>query len=153
MERSDTIERLLETPYAVIDLFPRTIPPECGPRYFAAERLFRRDPHHAEIAGRFLRFLLKLHCYYAFQFVDPETNEVFETPDTEAAANRIDACLLADMPASLLILLPEADALIALDRDDLYLTLYHPSPALFETVRPLAAAEGLFVREPETEDE
>jgi hypothetical protein len=149
MNVSDTIERLVDAPYAVVDLFPRTVPPECAERYFAVERIFLRDPQHAEIAGRFLRFLLKLNCFYAFRLIDPETDGVFDAPDAEAAADRIGACLNAAAPASLLILLEAADALITLDRGDLYLTLYNPSPALLETVRPLAAAEGLFVRGPE----
>ncbi len=152
MEIFDPVERLLNEPYLLVDLFPKRVPADCATRYFSAERFFLSDPQHAEIAERFVRFLLKLNCYEAFRFIDPGTDESFEPADAEAAANALRACLHSETPAALLILLPDADALITLDRDDLYLTLYHPSPALTETVRMLAAAEGLFAREPEPEN-
>jgi len=152
METLGRFDRFFEANYCVIDLLPKTVPEECASLYGSMERFFREEPLHAEIAGRFSRFLLKLGCYYAFRFFDPETEAEYPADSAKTVFQRIGACLNADRPCALLLFLPEDDALITLDRDDLYLTLYDPSPALLDTVRPLAAAEGLFVRFPEEEN-
>ena len=52
-------------------------------------------------------------------------------------------------PALRTLVLTLADgAAVALDGDDLYLTLYGPSAELLATVRQLAGAQGLFVWQP-----
>ena len=40
-------------------------------------------------------------------------------------------------------------SMLALNRGDLYMTLYSPSEELLSIVGPLAASEGLFLRQPE----
>ena len=41
---------------------------------------------------------------------------------------------------------PDEDALITLNREDLYMTVWHPSGTLRKLLEQLAHAEGLFFR-------
>ena len=49
----------------------------------------------------------------------------------------------------LYILLKSLDAMISVDGDDLYMTLYNPNEDLLEFIRTLASSEGLYVWKPE----
>ena len=52
------------------------------------------------------------------------------------------------MERELYLLLPDEDALITADPDDICMTLYNASDDLLALVRQLAASEGLFVWQP-----
>ena len=49
----------------------------------------------------------------------------------------------------LCVLLPDENALITLNRDELCMTLYNPPEKLLRRAERLAAAEGLFVWQPQ----
>ena len=138
------IEELLEKEYRVIDILPEQVPAGGPGQYFAVEKYFLRKPALAEIHRRFTRLLLKLNCYSDFQvsFADGEHFTLNPAPEL------LDAWINGEQK-DLCILLPGEDALITLNHDDFYMTLYHPSAALLERTERLASAEGLFVRQPD----
>jgi hypothetical protein len=48
----------------------------------------------------------------------------------------------------LLVFIEASDALLTINGDDIYMTVYNPDEALLQLLRPLAAAEGLFLWKP-----
>ena len=131
-ERYDnTIERLLDEPFYVIDFLPRQVPAGSGGHYVAVEEYFMEGPLIGKLYESFAEFILKLNCYY----------------DLITVAEKLWAEITGCTGSGFLnFLLPGEDSLITLYAGDLYMTLYHPSEGLLETVRQLAGAQGLFVR-------
>jgi len=137
------IEELLEKEYRVIDILPEQVPAGSPGQYFAVEEYFLRKSALAEIHRRFTRLLLKLNCYSDFQVSFADEDSFTRNPAPEL----LDAWINGEQK-DLCILLPGEDALITLNHDDFYMTLYHPSAVLLERTERLASAEGLFVRRP-----
>jgi hypothetical protein len=134
-------EALLEKEYLVIDILPRQVSAERGAAYFAAERYFLDPPRLHALYERFAVLLVKLSCYFDLALC---ANEVWTaSPAPRELWARVTACADSGWCN---VLLPEEKALITLYAGDLYMTLYHPSEELAQTVRQLAAAQGLFVR-------
>ena len=154
----DLAERLFEAPCAVIDFLPERVPAESGGQYFAAERFYLKRPLLDILREKFAHVLVKLSCYYGFAVCggsadgdpcgaagDPCPADGWtEAPGPETLFLLISECAENGFRN---VLIPSEDALIAMNGDDLYLTLYHPSERLLDLVRQLAASEGLFVRE------
>lgn len=136
-------EAYYEKPYWVVDLLPEQVPPDSPGRYFAVEGFYLEPPRYAALRRRFADILLKLYCYYDMEAGGPEDDAFRRDIDPE----RLYAWI-TDNKRDLRILLPEERALIALDRDDICITVYDPSPVLLRRIGQLAAAEGLFVWQP-----
>ena len=134
-------EALIEAPCFVIEPLLRQVPADGGGQYFAVERFYRARPQIDALYRRFAHLVLKLNCYYDFAVEGASGWE--ENPPPEALFARVEGCAGGGV---LRVLLPGEGALLALDWDDLYMALHAPAQALLETVRPLAASEGLFVR-------
>ena len=130
MER---IEELLEKPCWIIDILPERVPEGSGGQYFAAEKLFLRDP---ALRQRQASFLLKLNCYYDFVLADAEGREN-RNPDPET--------LLGLVGRESLNVIAGENALISADCTDTYMTLYNPDERMLALAEKIAAAEGLFV--------
>ena len=134
-------EALLEKEYQVIDLLPRQVSAERGEAYAAAEDFFLESERLTAIYERFASLLVKLSCYYDIcLYADGIWTE---NPAPEDLRERIAGSTEGDWCN---LLLPREQALISFGNGDLYMTLYHPPENVAETVRQLAAAEGLFLR-------
>lgn len=149
-------EFLFDSPCRVIDFLPRQVPASAGGNYFAVERYLSGRPRLDALYQKFAHLVLCLTCYVtaAADLASPYSPEYDETaggnwvddPAPEELTAMIEACA-GDPPPTFSLLFPGEDALLTLNGGDLYMTLYHPSADLLDLVRPLAAAEGLFVRE------
>ena len=138
------IEELLNKPYWIIDILPEQVPEGSAGQYFAVERYWQQPHAFAEIRRRFIGILLKLNCYSDFRVCFAGSEEYTLNPAPELLASWI-----LDGQKDLCILLPREDALITLNRDDTWMTLYQPSEALLRRTERLASAEGLFVWKPD----
>ena len=145
---NESRDRLLEAPYRIIDYLPRQVPQERGNRYFAAERYLMGHPQIDELYGRFARLMVKLSCYYSLAVYDPRSDAWCDDPAPAELVQRIKACAATGPDRYLHILISAEDSLLTLNGDDLYMTMYHPHGQLLETAALLAAAEGLFLRQP-----
>ena len=134
-------EALLEKEYWVIDMLPRRVSAKRGTAYFAAERFFLEPPRLRALYEKFAALLVKLSCYYDHALCADGTWT--QTPAPQALWEQIAGCADSGWRN---VLLPGEEALLTLNGGDLYMTLYHPSEELAETVRALAASEGLFLR-------
>ncbi len=139
-EYDSLTERLLEEPCYVIDFLPRQVPAESGGQFFAVER-FVMEERLSVLYERFAGLMVRLNCYYRMVTGDSGTWSE-DLPPAELYA-RIAGCGLT---GTCLVLIPEQDSLVTLYGGDLYITVYHPSEELLETVRQLAAALGFLVR-------
>ena len=137
------IDDLLNKPYWIIDIFPEQVPEKNGGRFFAVEKYFVRTSGLAEIHRCFTDVLLKLNCYSDFQVYCPDADRTMVNPAPEALASWI-----SGEQKDLCIILPGEDAMITLNHDDLYMTVYNPPETLLKRIGSLAAAHGLFLRRP-----
>lgn len=135
-------EDLFERPCWVLDILPDRVPEGSPGQFFAVEEYFLRPPLLAELHRRFADILLRLNCYYDF-LVSPAdgTEPEIINPPPEYLVSHI-----AGEPKDMCILLPGEDALITVNHDDLYMTVYHPGEALRRRLELLAAGTGLFLR-------
>lgn len=137
----DRTEALLEERFHVLDVLPRQVSAERGAAWFAAERWLLQRPRLEALYARFASVLIRLSCYYDLAVTDG--GAWLDRPEPEELEARLARCVDGGW---LNILLPGEDALFTLSGGDVYMTLYHASPALADTAAQLAAAEGLFLR-------
>lgn len=142
-------EELLEAPYRVVDFLPRQVSAEAGGRWFKVERYLLERPQIDELYRRFARLVLKLSCYYGLALYEPRAEAWQTEPGPEELAGRITACAAGEKDSYVHVLFPAENALLTLEPGDLCMTLYGSGTEPAETARLLAAAEGLFLREPE----
>ncbi|MBQ7214429.1 MAG: hypothetical protein IJS39_00410 [Synergistaceae bacterium] len=104
--------------YWIIDVLPCQVRPEFGESYSVLEEYCLKD---GRVHERFRELLLKLGCYFRVEVRENDGGDI------EAVIG---------------------EAVITLDRDDAYMTLYEASDELLEMVKVLAGAGGLFVWKP-----
>lgn len=145
MDINSRIDELIEKPRWLIDIFPRSIPPGDVGRYLAVEERFQR--HRKGINRRFSNLLLKLYCYY--DFAVSHSDGCVEDPSPKKLLRLIERCFEGEPRQRdyINILLPRAGAMIILNGDDLYMTMYGPDDELKALTAELAHAEGLFFYE------
>lgn len=137
------IERLLNKPYWVVDILPEQVPEGGAGQYFTIEDYYLQPSRLADIHRRFTDVLLKLNCYYDYQVCLPGADRYTGNPAPDALASWI-----GTEQKDLIVVLSGEDALITLNHDDIYMTVYNPSETLLKRIGCLAAAEGLFLRQP-----
>ena len=136
------IDKYLEKPYWVIDILPKQVPINSRGQYFKIAHFYRNEPQYDTFCRKFFNILMKLNCYVdidAFLHL----KEWIHNPAPELLFSWIRERKL------LYILLKSLDAMISVDGDDLYMTLYNPTDDLLEFNRTLASSEGLYVWKPE----
>ena len=143
-EFDERVERLLETPYWVIDMLPWQVPQDGAGQFFAVEQYYLQEPQREHLCQQFTDMLLKLNCYHDLHVSRGDEWVMNPEPGTlvawlAEALQRGHLCALID----------GGDALITASSGDTHLTLYNPSPELLELARQLATASGLFLWQPE----
>jgi len=144
MAALDKIEKLLEAPYSVIDIFPLQVPQERAEQYFSVEDYFLRPEELRAFAKKIVRVMLKLSCYYGMEIYCHEDEQLKAVP-TEMLAGLIET-IITEKTGTISILL--ANALVQITGRDLYATVYHADKALHSLLQQVVTAEGLFLREP-----
>ena len=137
------IEELLTRPYWVIDFLPEQVPEGSPGQFFAVEGWYLRQPAAGGLRRRFAEILLKLNCYVDFSvcFADEDAFTVNPGPDLLSA-------WILESRKELCVLLPGENALITLNHDDICMTVYNPSEALLDRLKPLVFSAGLFLWQP-----
>lgn len=141
----DMMGDLLEGPYLIVDILPEQVPADAGGQYFAVERYFLQPDRIRGIRRKFAEILLRLNCYYDMA-VSFDSCESWETdPDPERFAE-----MLCDLSGNsfLRAVFEKQRAMIDIEHNDTYMTVYDPDSGLLEKLQLLAAAEGLFVWSP-----
>ena len=130
-----TIDKLLQSPYWVIDILPEQVPKGSAGQFFAVEKYYLQEKQLAEIKQKHINVILKLNCYRDIS-IDEET---MNHPSLERIAEEIrkrHLCIRID------------EAMILSEPDDVHMTIFNPDEKLLNLTRAIAAAEGLFVWKP-----
>ena len=152
------LEGLLEKPYWVVDILPEQVPSGSPGQYFAVDDYFLKPPQLAVLHRKFAEILLKLNCYFdvsAGRIVDDEWTR---RPGADRGIwvrnpepGKLAAAVCSQAGSWTLYIYFEAeDTLIGINCDDTYMTVYQPTDRLLDLIRKLAAAEGLFVWQPDS---
>ena len=145
LEHMDSVSRDLQNkPYWLVDILPEQVPLHSPGQYFAVEEYYLQPSRMDGIRRRFADVLLKLNCYYDFRVRRTGAEQYTINPAPETLVSRI-----CEKQEDLCVILPGEDAMITLNHDDTYMTVYHPSESMLRRLRALAAAAGLFLRQPE----
>ena len=141
----DRMGDLLDGPYWIVDILPEQVPEAADGQYFAVERFFLQPERIAPLRRKFASILLRLNCYYdmAVSFDSCESWE--KNPDPGRFAERLAALSGNDF---LRAVFAEQNAMIDIEHDDTYMTVYDPDSRLLGKLKKLAAAEGLFLWSP-----
>ena len=137
------IESLLNKPYWVIDILPEQVPANSAGQYFAVEKYWLQQPAYGELRRHFADILLKLNCYADLSVCFADGDEFTANP----APGLLSSWIL-EAQKDLCILLPGENALITLNHDDTCMTVYDPSDALLDKLKPLVLSCGLFLWQP-----
>lgn len=131
----ERIERLLQSPYWIIDILPEQVPKDSPGQYFAIEKYFLEGKRFAEIKQKHINVILKLNCYRQISIAG-------ETTVNPAPEN------LADGMRKRYLYIMVDQSMILSEPDDTHLTVFDPDEKLLALVKALAAGEGLFVWKP-----
>lgn len=142
MDLYHQIDRCLEKTRWVVDLLPRQVEKDSPVQYFAVEDWWRRPEQLTELYRRFAELLLKLNCYYDFQVSFHEG--WVKNPPPETLTAWVEECAEGEKDY-MNILLEQGEAMVIVNGDDLYLSLYGPSLELLALMEQLAGTEGLFL--------
>ena len=130
-----TIEELLRDPYWVVDALPEQVKADSDGQYFAVERYYLEPARFAELKQKHIDVVLKLNCYMRL-FLDEEDRPNPPPAEIAERMRRDHLCIRI------------GGALIVSEPDDACMTVYNADETLLSLLRPLAAAEGLFVWQP-----
>ena len=138
-------EALQEGSYWIADILPEQVPAGAAGQYPAVDRYFRQPERIGAIHRKQAELLLRLNCYeeMAVSFDGGETWE--RDPEPERFAGRLAALAPG---VSFRALFPARRALIDIDPEDTWMTVYCPDPAFLALIRKLAEGEGLFLWQP-----
>ena len=141
------IDSWLDKPYWLVDVLPRRVPEDSNGQFFAVGQYFSNDETRKALLRKWAVILLKLNCYHSLTVGYVSSSSGLYNPSPASFNDMLLECQLSDEPtkARMLIMVDNDKALMTIDRDDSYITVYNPAPEVLDTLRALAAAEGLFV--------
>lgn len=142
MDKYDKIEELLNATCYVIDILPKRVEKDDEGQYFAVEEYYLKQAELNKLFLKFTDILLKLNCYYDFQVCFHEKWN--KNPLPQILVEWIFQCI-GDERDYINILIESTNAIITVNGDDLYMSLYNPNDKLIALIEKLAGAEGLFV--------
>lgn len=131
----DKIEKLLLSPYWIIDILPEQVPADGPGQYFAVEKYLREGDQMAAIKQKHINLILKLNCY----------REIFL--DEETTGNPLPERIAAEMRKRYLYIMVDG-AMILSEPDDTHMTVFNPDKKLLDLITAIASGEGLFVWKP-----
>ena len=139
------LENLLDGPYWIVDVLPEQVPKDACGQYFSVERYYLQPERIRILRRKFAEILLRLNCYYdmTVSFDSCETWE--KNPDPQAFAANLEGL---SGNSFLRAVFETQRAMVDIEHDDTYMTVYDPDSVLLNKIRTLAAAEGLFVWSP-----
>ena len=140
------VEPLFEAPYWLIDIFPAQVPPERAEEYLRVERSYLNSAKLDELYARFSAILAVVSGrYQAMLFTLPEESET-EYPNSGQIFAEVRRHARR---GAVQLYLTEENALLTLNAEDLYMTVYQPSERLQAFLKETVAAAGLYFRQPE----
>lgn len=135
------IDEYLEKPYWVIDVLPKQVPANSRGQFFTIEQHFLSDKQAECRFRQFCNILTKLNCYEDIAVCDTSEGWALNPHPAE-----LERWLLERK--SLFVFIEASDAMITINGDDIYMTVYNPDEPLLTMLGVLATSEGLFLWKP-----
>lgn len=139
-------QALLGQPSRIADALPQRVPDDAGGQYFMVDRYFRQPPQLSVLRRRQARVLLRMNCYCDMAVTTDGGASWEKNPDPEQFVGMLDGL---SGERFLRVLFPAQNMMIELYAYDTQMSVTCPESAPTETIRKLAAAEGLFLWEPQ----
>lgn len=144
MSYDEKVEVFLEMPYYVVDFLPVLVEKDSDGQFFEVEEFFLSEKAE-QMSICFAELLLKLNCYVDFQVSLNGEGVWEENPKPVKLYENIlkyrKKCKFIN------IIMEKEDSMIQVNRDDLYLTVFHPSEKIKMLLSALCVGYGLFFRE------
>lgn len=139
-------QTLLELPYRIADMLPQPVPGDAEGQAFMVERYFRLPPQLSVLRRKQARVLLRLNCCCDMAVTADGGASWEKNPDPAQFVRTLD-----DLSGErfLRVLFPSQNMMVELYAGDAQMFVTCPESAPTETIRTLAAAEGLFLWEPQ----
>lgn len=132
---NQTVDELLQSPYWIIDIFPKRVPANSPGQFFAVEKYYLEDERFAAIKRQHINLILKLNCYRRISIDEGESHN----PHPELIAR--------EMRRHPLYIMVDG-AMIVSEPDDTHMTVFNPDDSLLELLTSLVAGEGLYLWKP-----
>ena len=146
---SGMIDRMLEKPYCLIDIYPVLVPEGSRGNYFKINDWIL-DHEYEELGRRFFNILLKLNCYCDLTLYFGR--HLKKNPSPDLLFKWVMKCFSAKQNKRkyMNIFIDQDRAMLVLDGDNTYmpayLSAYEEDEELRELLHKLAASEGMFFR-------
>lgn len=140
MDTEEKIDALLEKQACIIDIFPETVPQKPDDRYYKIEEYFQNN--RESVDRKFMDIMLKLFCYFDIILVTQEGEK--ESPQAEQLIGTLESFFEGET-GYVILLFTECDAMLSVNREDLYMTVYNAEGHLKKLISELADSEGLFL--------
>ncbi len=141
----DMMGELLEGPYLIADILPEQVPADAAGQYFAVERYYLQPKRLRELRRCFAEILLRLNCYFEMHVSFDSCMSWEQAPDPETFVGRLESLRTG---AFLRAVFESQHAMIDIEPDETWMTVYDPDSRLLDILGKLAAAEGLFLWSP-----
>ena len=141
----DLMGRLLEGPYQIADILPEQVPADADGQYFAVERYYLQPERLRRLRRSFAEILLRLNCYEDMEVTFDSCESWERNPDPEVFAEHM---LRMSGNEFLRAVFPAREAMIDIEPEDTYMTVYGAAGTFLDRVRKLSEAEGFFLWAP-----
>ena len=139
----ETINRLLNKKYYIIDYLPMQVPKDSKGQFFEVESYLLKHMERYGLQDRFVSIILKVMCYYRISVLLKE--EWIEQPSPDAIAAFVES-IVQKHSGTMNVLFTENDALLVVDGDCLHITVYNPDEEMCNLMKNIAASERMFFR-------
>lgn len=139
------VESLLKEVCYVIDFLPKRVPERYVERYLEVEEYFLQGTEYDRIVEGFVRIIMKLRCYHAFEVFCVQWYEDISASKLAELLKQV----LMSKDRFINILSEEEKMLITVSGSDLHISIYNPSLEAIANLSVLTTAEGLFLRRAE----
>ena len=142
----ETINRLLNKKYYIIDFLPMQVPKDSNGQFFEVESYLLNNYERYGLQDRFVGIILKVMCYYHTSVLLKE--EWIEQPSPDLMVGFVDR-IMQNHSDTMNVLLTEKDVRLVVDGDCLHITVYNPDEEMCNLMKDIAASEGMFFRNTE----
>ena len=135
MER---INKLLEAPCYVVDFLPEQVSKESNGQFFEVENFLLSHHEWYGLRDRFVRFILKVMCYYSVSIYQ---NGWIEEPSPEQMVEMLDS-IIEEHSCDMNIMIK--DTLIQFGGDCLHMSVYNPEEEMCELLKQIRKKQHVY---------
>ena len=136
------IEKIMESPYCIIDILPKRVPDDRSAAYSKVERYYLSEPQINALRRKQAEIIIKLSCYYDIQLSIDNGQNFSKSAIPDDIEKQFIACVVTK---SLYIWIESPECLITIDGCDTYMTFYSSDNEMAELLVQLVGSVGLFL--------